>query len=180
MKTINFTISTATESDADGVYNVRKNTWIATYPSEEFEITREDIISLFTEEKKAAEIARYKDIYAKIESGEVTDRHVWVAKVDENVVGFAMFKKEESNNRLKAIYILPEFQGYGIGKALFQSGLEWLKSKLPLLVNVAKYNLNAISYYEKMGFEYVKEIENDPAGQLPNGKVIPEIEMIRK
>ena len=59
------------------------------------------------------------------------------------------------------IQILPEFQGRGIGTALFKALVEESKeSKIPILLEVHDINARALSFYKKMGFVESGQTEN--------------------
>jgi hypothetical protein len=56
-----------------------------------------------------------------------------------------------------------------------------LGSAKDVSVNVAAYNQKAIGFYERMGFVKTNKANVcDPASRLPSGKIIPEIEMVKK
>jgi len=61
---------------------------------------------------------------------------------------------------------------------LIEVAIFWLGDRKQISLEVVKYNHLAINFYKKFGF-----IENGPAlsdaGKLPNGKHLPEIEMIK-
>jgi ribosomal protein S18 acetylase RimI-like enzyme len=164
----------ASEKDAEGIRNVQRDMWIATYPNEEYGITKEDIES--KDWDNPARVERWKAI--ALESSPI--RRVWVAKEGERVVGFCAALKEENKNKLTAIYVLPETQGKSVGTKLMQQALGWLGSEKDTVVEVAKYNLNAIEFYKRFGFEGEQDIPAGPVADLPSGKTIPEIQMIRK
>lgn len=57
------------------------------------------------------------------------DTHVWVALDDETAVGFVAVKLHEADN-MGEIYMVavdPDFQGQGIGHALTEFALEWMR-----------------------------------------------------
>lgn len=75
--------------------------------------------------------------------------------------GFAAYGiTSDSNTKLYKIYVLPECQGLGFGKIL----INWVKEKALFMncefleLNVNRYN-DAISFYEKMGFAKIREID---------------------
>ena len=53
---------------------------------------------------------------------------------------------------LSAIYVLPEYQGRGVGRQLMEQGMEWLGSNKDIILDVVSYNDKATAIYEKMGF----------------------------
>jgi ribosomal protein S18 acetylase RimI-like enzyme len=168
------TISPAKPEDAEGIVHVRRTTWLATYPNEVLGITRQDIEEALNTRSDEQEVARIAN-HIKTSTG----THTWVSKVEGKVVGFLRFEEEDKRNRIHALYILPEYQHQGIGKALTQLVLDRLGTLKEIYLEVAAYNQSAINFYKKLGF-----IENGPTtnevAQLPSGKVIPEIEMIKR
>jgi ribosomal protein S18 acetylase RimI-like enzyme len=163
----------ATAEDAAGIIAVQKKTWLATYPNEEFGITEQDILS--KDWDSPDRLARWQKTIA--EEGDAN--RLWIAKEDEKIVGFCSAQRGDVQNRIGAIYILPEYQGQGVGKKLLEKAFNWLGDEKDATLEVAKYNTNAIEFYKKFGFEGESEIAPSPASQLPSGKLIPGIEMVK-
>lgn len=171
-------IRPAQPKDAEQNYEVFKQTWLATYPNEENNITVYDVLSRYPIENREATIEKYSNFYEKINNNpDEATTLVWVAEKGDKIMGLITIDKMEPI-KIGAIYVLPEFQGKGVGKALIEYVIEKY-GKSDLQLNVAKYNAKAIDFYKKQGFESVGDV-NDPNGALPSGKVIPEIKMIRK
>jgi len=168
------TIHTATPDDAQAIVEVRRSTWLCTYTNEKAGITRKDIedkINLQTLEEES-ERAR-KTI---VENPSIK---TFVAKDNDKVVGILVVIKGEEINRIGQLYVLSEYQGKGIGTQLMEKGLEWLGNDKDIEFEVATYNTNAINFYKKFGF-VENGIGDNPVGQLPSGKKIPEIKMIKR
>lgn len=165
----------ATPKDYHWVREISRITWLDIYPNSRNGITRQDIQEEFdldnTEKGKQRQLKRQK-LFSD------PKWRILLAKTDNRIVGFFMGQKRADYNRLVAIYVLPTYQNQGIGTKLIRRGLKWLGREKKILVNVASYNLQAISFYQKVGFSpsYNKPIEMHRP--LPSGKVIPEIEMI--
>jgi len=164
----------------DDVYRIReiqRIVWLDIYPNKKAGITREDIELKFrndnTKEGRGV-------IEKKKEKYDNPNIHILVAKEDEIIIGFIIASKE-NENRINAIYILPEFQGQGIGRSLMSQALDWLGAEKDIYLNVASYNNQAIGFYEKFSFVKTdREGALDNAAKLPSGKIIPEVEMIRQ
>lgn len=151
----------AIPSDIAAIRSVQRQTWFATYPNVSLGITREDIEEIFT-------------------LGEsFIGKPAWIANVEGAVVAYCTAKKERTQNRILALYVLPPFQRLGIGEKLFSAACDWLGKEKPICVNVAAYNENAISFYEKMGCIKTGKSVTDEVARLPRGKTIPEIEMVK-
>jgi len=98
-----------------------------------------------------------------------------IAKFGDKTVGYAGSRKHTDFNELFAIYILPEFQGKGIGKKLINKIWEYLWKDKHTIVQVVGYNKNAINFYQKIWFVFEKNL---PDFELVKGKFVPEIQMI--
>jgi putative acetyltransferase len=79
--------------------------------------------------------------------GNVIDKQtVVVSEVDNKVVGFCSY----NNNWLNNLYIIPEYQGHGIGTALLDRAKA---DNTELNLWVFQKNTNAINFYKRNGFE---------------------------
>lgn len=166
-------ISVATVNDIDDVREVRRETWLATYPNPETQITVEDVKSEFVETpEQAVENRKQREEWVKDPAN-----YYLVARDDGKAVGFFIGRKNPEYNRVMAIYVLPSFQGKGIGGMMMEKGLEWIGKDKTILVNVVSYNLNAQEFYRKFGFELTGKDATDTHHPLASGKVIPEVEM---
>ena len=84
---------------------------------------------------------------------------------DEDPVGFASFSPHENNPvvyHLNKIYVLPRQQGKNIGKQVLDYVINEIKSAgaTSLQLNVNRNN-KALSFYEKQGFEIIREEDID-------------------
>ncbi len=176
---MNIKIRRSIPNDVYGIRDVQRETWLKTYPNKKEGITVEDIIEKFKvdripEGKKKIE-EKKKKYYKDRNTG------AWVAEDEGKIIGFCTAIKEGRHNRIGAIYILPAYQGKGLGKRLIEKAFSWLGDKKDILINVARYNKQAISFYKKFGFVKTgKAVTLDNAAKLPSGKFIPEIELVKK
>jgi ribosomal protein S18 acetylase RimI-like enzyme len=170
-------IHEATPHDADGMRQVQEHTWLATYPNAELGITKEDIEAQFHASSEEA-IKRRQAQQQGINCDPLV--HFWVARKAERIVGFCVATKEGTQNRIQAIYVLPEYQGTGIGKRLLQTACDWLGSQQEIVLNVASYNHQAITFYRRFGFVPSGKLAHSGVTKLPSGVVIPEIELIKR
>ncbi|WP_042478270.1 GNAT family N-acetyltransferase [Bacillus ndiopicus] len=99
--------------------------------------------------------------------------HVFVAENKQGeIVGFATAGKERSGvypdyqGEISAIYILEEYQGQGIGKALIQQGVQYLQMKgfVSMLVLVLADNPST-AFYEAIGGEKIDVVEIEIGGE---------------
>ncbi len=168
-------ITNAVPGDAWGIVNVLHKTWLATYPNEEFGITKEHIEESykdsFTEEK-------LKKLNNKLAQTSEEERRL-IARTESGIVGVATMIKNKENNQLKTLYVLPEFQGKGIGKKLWEEAKTFCDPTKDSIVQVATYNLNAIEFYKRLGFVDTGKRSISTAWRVEKiGAHIPEMEMV--
>lgn len=164
-------IADATPEDAEGIVAVQKAAWLATYPNDELDITLEDI----REQTKNFSAERMLQRLSNPDP----NRHYWVAKDGDKVVGMHLVLRGEEENTLQALYVHPGFQRLGVGSRLMQIALDWLGNEKDIILGVVTYNKNAIDFYKKFGFVENGE-RHDEVATLPSGKVMPEIEMVKR
>ncbi len=85
--------------------------------------------------------------------------HFFVAEIEGNEVGFTSYSEIEPGVfKIHKIYILPDLQGKGVGKALIDTVIEESKdagaTRIQLNVN---RNNKAIEFYLRNGFSIIKE-----------------------
>ena len=87
-----------------------------------------------------------------------------VAVIEGAVVGFCDFgvsrRPEYGPGEIKAIYLLPQYQGRGVGKLIMQSAMSKLReyNLIPFSVSTLEQNIAAQKFYEKLGFDQVGDI----------------------
>lgn len=95
----------------------------------------------------------------------IRDNQVWVAVVDDKVVGFAALKEEESTEGgaktiLDDLWVRPEYIGRGVGKRLFQH----------VAAHVSEFiftaDPHADNFYYKMGAKKIGEQESTIQGRM--------------
>ncbi len=169
----NIQVRNAVPQDVRGINNVLYQAWLVTYPNEEYGITREDIED------------DYKDVFTEesIKKREENMRNIpekqkrLVAVYEDKIVGVLTMVRNEDNNQLRTIYILPEFQGKGIGKMLYAEAIKFCDKNKKLIVQVATYNTNTIEFYEKLGFVDNGNRFTEERFRFKSGAIIPEMEM---
>ena len=172
-------VERATPEDAEGVFNVQRQTWLATYPNAEAGITEEDIRVRIEGEHGELVPQKLERWRSGIENpGD--NRAVFVVRDNNKVVGFVSPGIIDGQRRIGAIYVLPETQGKGVGGKLLKEALAWHGRDEDIFLHVATYNQNAIDFYKKNGFEETGKEIRDTVAQLGNNKEIPEIEMVLK
>ena len=94
--------------------------------------------------------------------GQFRAGHVWfIASSDGEPCGYLSVQQEaEELFHLQKIYVLPSFQGLGVGEFLFRHAVEYVRSVHPapcrMELNVNRSN-RAVRFYEKMGMRKLRE-----------------------
>lgn len=166
----------AIPEDAKAITNVYYKTWLETYPNNQLGITRDDIEESykdsFSEENIIKAEKRIQELPSNVKS--------LVAKVNGLIVGVATMVINKSNNQLKTIYVLPEYQGHGIGKKLWEEARRFCDPTKDIIVQVATYNKNTIEFYKKLGFVDTGKRFTDDKFTFKSGTKLPEMEMVIK
>lgn len=165
-------VEDARPEDAAAIAHVRNVTWQATYPNKKAGITLEDILSKDFESE--TEVGKWRKAIEKKEG----PRRLWVARESEGVVGYSQGRKGENFNEILGLYVLPEYQGKGLGRGLMSRAMEWLGDEKPVLLSAASYSLSAIELYKKFGFEITGEDENS-GPDFASGAKIPSVRMMK-
>lgn len=161
--------------DVRAVQEVVHKTWRVSSPNAELGITVEDIdafhADLLTDAALAARAANIRDP----KPGEVR----LVAKTNGHVIGMCYGIELEAANKLSALYLLPEYQGKGIGYRLWDAARLKFNTAKPTILHVATYNAKAIAFYEKLGFIKTGKEWQDEKFKMKSGAIIPQLEMMR-
>ncbi len=167
-------IMDAVPEDALGITTVLHKTWLSTYPNEDVGITVEDIEESYKDAYRNENIKNQERKIAELPS----NKKKIVAKQNNIVIGTAMLVKNEENNELVTMYVLPEFQHKGIGVALWKELDEFRDKTKDTIVHVANYNEQAIHFYKRIGFVDTGKRITDERWRMKNGSLIPEMEMV--
>ena len=105
--------------------------------------------------------AFYNDTALK-ESVSQKRHHFVLANEGNQTLGFASFEwnyDHQKQTKIHKIYILPSAQGKGVGKILIDYIATEARKQgsLTLCLNVNRFN-KAITFYEKMGFSIISEV----------------------
>lgn len=171
---MNITLVEATTHDLSQIFELQQETWLDTYPNKAEGLSVEDIQSRFIGLSKKEKEKRRKRYQQRLDDPDI---HFMLAKHSQKIVGYCEASKREGQHRIYGIYVSPEYQRLGIGGKLIGDAFSWLGDEVPIFLNVASYNKKAINFYKKHGFTQTGKTIQDPAGTLPSGAVIPEIEM---
>lgn len=171
-----YKIRKATPDDVLDLHQVYFITWLDTYPNQEFNITKEDIIFKYESRLTPDKIAERRIKISQIKDNEL----MLVIEKDNKIIAVCNAVQEEFYNQLKAIYVLPEYQRLGLGSVLWKEAQRIFSPQKDIIVHVAAYNEKAINFYKKLGFVSTEKIFCDEKYKMRNGAIIPELEMIIK
>ncbi len=173
-------IERAKPEDAEIICDIRDRAWLQTYPNAGLGITEEDI-RLNAQGMNGVFLPRRIAYLKKKLSSDTSDVTIYVAKVEEEVIGYIdPYIDDSGDGHIGAIYVAPEFQGKGVGGSLMEHVLEMFGGKRDIYLEVVSYNENAISFYKKFGFEQTDNTVSEEEGRPDYMINIPQIEMVLK
>lgn len=128
-------IRIATLSDTRQIAAIGHCVWVDTYATEGVrQSIAEYVLSTFTQEN----IGR-----------EIQSKQVSIFEIDGHIVGYAVLSTSEENAEIETLYILPRFQGQGLGQQFIQHAIQGNPS---LWLSCWDRNSAAIGFYRKLGF----------------------------
>jgi len=138
------------------------------WTKEDFQIVRKILLVTW---KDAYHFIPEKDIITHLENHysqtkllELFNNHLVkgiLADLENNPVGWMKLFDDQMAEKffISSLYVLPELQGYGIGKKLLVKAEE-IAAKLKyekVWLGVMKDNVKALEWYKKIGFQFVEE-----------------------
>lgn len=146
-----FLIKECSLEDIEKVKLISEKTFYETFSNDN---TKEDMENYLKENFSYEQVEReIKNNYSKF----------YIVENDEEVVAYmklnfdkAQTEKDYYNTiEVQRIYVLQEYKGKQIGKKLMQKAIEIAKYKNLnyIWLGVWEYNINAIKFYEKLGFK---------------------------
>jgi ribosomal protein S18 acetylase RimI-like enzyme len=97
----------------------------------------------------------------------------WTAILDEAPIGFYTLEEKNGNAWLENLWVLPEYIGKGVGKALFLHSVELSRERGYRLLQL-EADPNAVGFYERMGMYKIGERLSEVEGQP---RALPSMEM---
>lgn len=165
----NFIVRRARIADIKAIREVAHVTWEATYAESVSENNRARVIAHSYSDAALRRAFRRDG----------RDNWFWVAETTTDaipaVIGFAEITLREGlhpDAELTRIYVLPQWQRHGIGRAMLDALLRELKTLPPelrpprLFLAVAAHNQRAIAFYEQRGFRHYREFQANLPGQM--------------
>lgn len=169
---MNIKISEAKIKDIPGILNIQQIVWVKLYENKKLGIYKKDIIESMKPKSKDIQRAWKRVIRTRRDS---EGKSITLVAKDKNkTVGFSYAVKKPTQGEIRSIYILPKYQGKGIGKLLITLMIDWLGGKNPITLEVANYAKQTIKFYKKLGF---KKTGRTSYQKLNSGKKIIECEM---
>lgn len=152
---MNLIIRKAIKDDIEAIRTIQYQSWLDTYPNDELWITREDIEFRFAQRSRQEAVEfMQKRLFDK--------NHTFLIwQEDKKIVWYLEITDEWESAKIGALYILTGMRGKWIWKALMEKGLDLLKSKKYITLEVAEYNEWAIRFYERFGFAIGKEVTRE-------------------
>ncbi len=98
------------------------------------------------------------------------DTMSWVHELDGVITGFVMVDVEKQN--LWALFVAPEHEGKGIGRALHEVMLIWYFQRSDTLLLSTDPNTRAEGFYRKRGYQH--------CGHSKNGESLFELRRVRR
>ena len=150
-----------TDEEIKGKAFVHWKCWQVTYPG----LVSQEYLDKFTLEKSEERAFQWRD-------------NILVAKDGDRVVGFVGYGKSgdglPDTGEIFALYVLPEYQGTGVGQRLMDAALEKLSAFPHLCLWAVKGNGRAIRFYEKNGFRLNGEEKFVPRMEAAGVQMIKE------
>ncbi len=99
----------------------------------------------------------------------------WVAVVNETPIGFYTLQEKDGTASIENLWVLPEYMGKGVGKALFLHAMELSRGHRNTTLRL-EADPNAVGFYERMGMHRIGEYRYEMDGQ-PRSLPIMELKL---
>jgi ribosomal protein S18 acetylase RimI-like enzyme len=103
----------------------------------------------------------------------IEENESWVAVPHKRPVGFYTLQEKNGNAWIENLWVLPDYIGKGIGKALFFHAVDLSRQRNYKILQL-EADPHAIGFYEKMGMYKISERQYEMEGQL---RVLPTMEL---
>jgi ribosomal protein S18 acetylase RimI-like enzyme len=137
------------KSDLASIRRITWQSWISAYSSF---IPESDLMSYFDiHYTETSFLSMFND----------PSTQVFIAETDDRIAGYArlFFNLDENHLYVPSLYLLPDFQGQDIGRQLLEAAEEYAAAKGldELWIGVMVKNRQALVFYRKVGFQFVRE-----------------------
>lgn len=127
--------------DAEGIVTIIKETVLATHKKVYSPRDIQNILDNYSLTKVVHFIKSYD---------------YFVAEEEEKIIGCVLAKE----GKMRSLYVLPSFQGKGLGKKLVETSEDCIKKngykEIWLWSSLVSYD-----FYSHMGYEYMEDVKND-------------------
>ncbi len=137
-------IRLAKKSDIKNYTDLLQKTYQASYTSEKLGLTKDCFSRKIFSTK---DTQKYLKSYLSINLKQKT----WLAFSGQKLVGSITITNKDEEFELKGFYVLPRFQGRGIGKELWKYIQDFVKHKY-LVLDLYAHNHKVINSYKRWGF----------------------------
>lgn len=143
------TIRKATADDIDAIYHLSSKVHLTSYAH----LVPADQLSRFTQDYSLSERARERRFNYFLPRLNDPQWHIYVAELGGRIVGYTKeVRVDEHTIVKKGLFVDPEYQGRGIGGALFRRSLSMARPGDSISLTVIESNTRARRLYEKYGF----------------------------
>jgi len=137
------------KGDLESIRRITWQSWISTYSSF---IPESDLRSYFDNNyTEASFLSMFEDPLTQ----------VFIAETDDHIAGYVrlFFNRDENRLYVPSLYFLQDFQGQGMGRLLLEAaeGYAAEKGVDELWIGVMVKNRQALVFYRKVGFQFVRE-----------------------
>jgi ribosomal protein S18 acetylase RimI-like enzyme len=137
------------KGDLTSIRRITWQSWISTYASF---IPESDLKSYFDiHYTEGTFLSMFDDPFTR----------VFIAEMDGQIAGYTriFFNRDENRLYIPSLYFLPDFQGQGMGRCLLEAAEEYAAEKGldELWIGVMVENKQALVFYRKVGFQFVRE-----------------------
>ncbi len=137
------------KSDLAALRTITWDSWVSTYSSF---IPESDLRSYFDiHYTEASFLSMFDDPFTQ----------VFIAETEDHIAGYVrlFFNQDENRLYVPSLYFLPDFQGQGMGRQLLEAaeGYAAKKGVDDLWIGVMVQNRQALVFYRKLGFLFVRE-----------------------
>jgi len=144
-----FVIRPWQKGDLESIRRITWQSWISTYSSF---IPESDLRSYFDNNyTEASFLSMFDDPLTQ----------VFIAETDDHIAGYVrlFFNRDENRLYVPSLYFLQDFQGQGMGRLLLEAaeGYAAEKGVDELWIGVMVKNRQALVFYRKVGFQFVRE-----------------------
>jgi ribosomal protein S18 acetylase RimI-like enzyme len=137
------------KNDLASIRRITWESWISTYSSF---IPESDLRSYFDVHYTEASLLKmFEDPFT----------HGFIVETDDQIAGYArlFFNRDENRLYVSSLYFLPDYQGQGMGSQLLNAAAGYAAEKGfdELWIGVMVKNRQALVFYRKVGFQFVRE-----------------------